>query len=65
MSNLFWDFFLAFLSLIESEILEQASKGLQKIPGTVIYITVTQAETKILKDKKKWTVQVLKVFMLS
>ena len=41
MSDLFWDFFLAFLSLIESKILEQASKGLQKIPGTVIYITVT------------------------
>ena len=41
MSGLFWDFFLAFLSLIESKILEQASKGLQKIPGTVIYFTVT------------------------
>ena len=30
MSDLFQDFFLAFLSLIESEISEQASKGLQK-----------------------------------
>ena len=30
MSDLFRDFFLAFLSLIESEISEQASKGLQK-----------------------------------
>ena len=30
MSDLFRDFFLAFLSLIESKISEQASKGLKK-----------------------------------
>ena len=36
-----------------------------KMPGAVIYVTVTWAETKILKDKTKWTVRVLKVFTLS
>ena len=33
--------------------------------GAVIYIIVTWAETKILKDKTKQKVQVFKVFMLS
>ena len=64
MSDVFQDFFWAFLSLIESEISQQARKGLQKCQA-VIYIIVTWAETKILKDKTKQKVQVLKVFMLS
>ena len=32
------------------------------MPGTVIYVIEVGAETKILKEKTKWTVRVLKVF---
>ena len=35
------------------------------MPGAVIDIIITWAETKILKEETKWTVRVLKVFTLS
>ena len=35
------------------------------MPGTIIYVIETGAETKILKEKTIWTVPVLKVFTLS
>ena len=42
-----------------------SEKRFAKMSGAVIYIIVTWAETKILKDKTKQKVQVFKVFMLS
>lgn len=61
-------------SLIESKILEQSRPASSNrrtkerfvdMPSPIIDIIVTWAETKILKEKMKWTVQVLKVFTLS
>ena len=34
------------------------------MPGAVIYVIKTRAQTKIFKEKTKWTVRVLKVFTL-
>ena len=36
-----------------------------KRPGAVIYVIITWAETKILKEKTKWICRVLEVFTLS
>ena len=61
-------------SLIESKILEQSRPASSNrrtkerfvdMPSPIIDIIVTWAETKILKEKMKWTVQVLKVFRLT
>ena len=35
------------------------------IPRVVLYVIITWAETKILKEETKWTVRVSRVFMLS
>ena len=35
------------------------------MPGAVIDVIISWTETKILKEKTKWTVRVLKVFTLS
>ena len=62
MFDLLRDFFLAFFSIIESEISEQASrqvateepnKGFVNIPGAVIYVIKSWAEAKVLKGKTK------------
>ena len=74
MSNYFPVFSLDLFSWIESKILEQSRPASSNrrtkerfvdMPSPIIDIIVTWAETKILKEKMKWTVQVLKVFALS
>ena len=62
-------FFFSFFFLIESEISEQASRQIAReepnrfvnMPRAVIDVIITWAETKILKEKTKWTVRVSKV----
>lgn len=57
-------------SLIESKILEQSrpassnrrtKERFENMSGTVTDVMITWEETKIIKEKAKWTVQVLKV----
>ena len=42
----------------------RTKKRFVNIPSAVSYVIITWAEAKILKEKTKWKVRVLKVFTL-
>ena len=73
MPDLFWDFFLAFFVNLKwifgtSEPASDNRRAEQRfvnMPSDVICVIITWAETKVLKEKTKWTVWVLNLVTLS
>ena len=68
MSDLFWDFFLAFFFVNLKWIFgtsepassnRRAERRFVNMPSDVIYVIITWAETKVFKEKTKWTAWVL------
>ena len=74
MSNLFQDFSLVFFFLNVKRNFgiggsangnRRTKKRYVNMPGAIINLIITSADTKFLEEKMKWKVRVLKVFTLS